>query len=101
VIGEYGERGHTLRWGKRELYLRRPGWSLRTLGLYQVGRYDLGNDGLILARLDTSNTRPRRVLNPVNIEIEDAAAVEPGLLLFVAFLGGWLADRDQGTDDAA
>jgi hypothetical protein len=39
-------------------------------------------------------------LNPINIDVEDAVTVEPGLLLFATFLVGWLAhDSGDGNGD--
>ena len=37
---------------------------------------------------------------PINIEVHDPRALEPGLLLFVVFLVGWLDMRDRNNDGA-
>jgi hypothetical protein len=50
-----------------------------------------------LAEVDQEMGRSHR---PLNIELHDAGALEPGLLLFVAFLVGWLDMRDRNNDGA-
>ena len=98
VIGDYRHRGRALRWRSRELQLRRArlwrtfGWrALLTGGVHCV----LADRERILAEV---NERMRRSHAPLNIDVEDAAALEPGLLLFVAFLVGWLDMRDRNND---
>lgn len=41
-----------------------------------------------------------RTDRPINIEADNANVLEPGLLLFLAFLAGWLDMRDRNDDGA-
>jgi hypothetical protein len=64
-------------------------------------RYVLKDGERIVAELrDTSRRRrPMSAEVPVVFELKDVRVVDqPGLLLFVAFLVGWLADRDMNGD---
>jgi hypothetical protein len=88
VVGDYQERGRALRWGSRQLRLGPP--SRRTFKTH----YLLADGEQVLALIQPTRDRPP--LNPINIDVRDAAAIEPGLLLFVAYLVGWLANT--GSD---
>ena len=100
VIGGYRQRGRALRWYGRELQLRRASlW--RTLGWRTLvagrKRYVLAEGEWTLAEVDQETGRSHR---PVTIEPNGSGALEPGLLLFVAFLVGWLDMRDRNNDGA-
>jgi hypothetical protein len=73
-------RGGTVRWAGRELELR-PASSWRE-------RYALADGEHELALLDGKGWGRR----PVTISVEDPSAVEPGLLLFAAFVVRGLAE---------
>lgn len=77
-------RGGTVRWAGRELTLR-PASSWRE-------RYALAEGDRELAVLDGRGWGRR----PVRITLDDPAAVEPGLLLFAAFIVRGLAE-DAGS----
>ena len=100
LTGGYQHRGRVLRWGGRELQLRRAslwptlGWRALVAGRK---RYVLADGEWTLAEVDQEIGRADR---PVNIEPDDSIALEPGLLLFVAFLVGWLDMRDRNNDGA-
>lgn len=83
-VGSFGpraiRRGGTLRWGGREFELR-PVSSWRE-------RYALLDGERELARLDGKGWGKR----PVAVSIDEASAVEPGLLLFAVYLVRRLAD---------
>jgi hypothetical protein len=88
VVGSFEprgmRRGGTLRWGGRELELRPASrWK---------ERYALADGDRELAVLDGKGWGKR----PVKITIDDPAAVEPGLLLFAAFVVRGLAE-DAGA----
>ena len=68
-----------------------PSW--RTFKLHYV----LANGERILAVIQPTRDRPP--LKPINIDARDSGAVEPGPLLFVAFLVGRLADESGGNGD--
>jgi hypothetical protein len=84
VVGEFKpsgmRRGGPLRWGERELALR-PASAWRE-------RYALADGERELALLDGKGWGKR----PVKITVQDPAAVEPGLLLFAAFVVRGLAE---------
>lgn len=90
VVGEFEprslRRGGTLHWAGRELALR-PASSWRE-------RYALANGDREIAVLDGKSWGKR----PVKITLDEPGAVEPGLLLFAAFVVRGLAE-DAG--DAA
>jgi hypothetical protein len=78
VVGSFAprkmHRGGALRWGGRELELRPASrWK---------ERYALGDGGREIAVLDGKGRGKR----PVKITLDDPGAVEPGLLLFAAFI---------------
>jgi len=83
VVGEFDphglRRGGTVSWAGRELMLRAAS-SWRE-------RYALGDGGRELALLDGKGWGRR----PVRVRVDDVAAVEPGLLLFAAFVVRGLA----------
>lgn len=83
VVGEFVpreiRRGGALRWGNRELTVQ-PVSVLRE-------RYVLGEDGRDLVLLDGKGWGRR----PVKITLADPAAIDPGLLLFAAFVVNQLA----------
>jgi hypothetical protein len=91
VVGEFVpraiRRGGRLRWGAREL-------ELRPVGLRE--RYVLGEQDRELVRLDARGWGRR----PVRIALADPAAIEPGLLLFAAFVVHQLAG-DSATAASA
>jgi hypothetical protein len=99
VVGEYREPERTVRWSGREVDLLR-GWGGKPSHyrkrpfLSRDGRYALAERGRIFAFL-RGNGEP---LNPVSLELDDTAELEAGFLLFVAFLTGWLAQRDRSND---
>jgi hypothetical protein len=82
-------RGGTLRWAGRELALR-PASRWRE-------RYALADGDKELAVLDGKGWGSR----PVTISIDDPAAVEPGMLLFAAFVVRGLAEDASGAAGAA
>ena len=82
-------RGGTLRWAGRELALR-PASQWRE-------RYALADGDNELAIFDGRGWGRR----PVTISIDDPAAVEPGLLLFAAFVVRGLAEDASGAAGAA
>jgi hypothetical protein len=81
-------RGGPLRWGNLELTLR-PASAWRE-------RYALADGDRELALLDGKGWGKR----PVNITVHDLAAVDPGLLLFAAFVVRGLAE-DAGSSAVA
>ena len=98
LIGDYRRRGQRLRWSGRELQFRRASrWP--TLGwraLFSVGaRYVLADGERTFAVV---HERMERSHHPVDIEVSDAGVLDPGLLLFLAFLVGWLDERDRNND---
>jgi hypothetical protein len=92
VIGEFLprglRRGGTVRWAGRELALR-PASSWRE-------RYALAEGDRELALLDGKGWGRR----PVKVTVDDPRAVEPGLLLFAAFVVRVLAGDAQGAAGA-
>jgi len=92
VVGEFEpravRRGGTLRWEGRELMLR-PASAWRE-------RYALADGERELALLDGKGWGKR----PVSVTVDDAATIEPGLLLFAAFVVRGLAE-DAGSTVAA
>jgi hypothetical protein len=92
VVGEFEprnlRRGGRLRWGRRELELR-PSSSWRE-------PYVLAESDRELALLDGKGWGRR----PVSVSADDIDAVEPGLLLFAAFIVRGLAE-DAGSAAAA
>jgi hypothetical protein len=90
AIGEFEprglRRGGTVRWSGRELTLR-PSSSWRE-------RYALVDEERVLAELEGKGWGRR----PVKISLDDGAKLEPGLLLFTAFVVRGLA---QDADTAA
>jgi len=84
VAGEFEprlmRRGGTLRWGDREL-------ELRPASLWRQ-RYALADGDHELAVLDGKSWGRR----PVKVTVEDPGAIEPGLLLFAAFVVRGLAE---------
>jgi hypothetical protein len=80
-------RGGTLRWGEREFALR-PASAWRE-------RYALVDGERELLLLDGKGWGKR----PVKITVEDLAAIEPGLLLFAAYVVRGLAE-DAGNASA-
>jgi hypothetical protein len=88
AVGEFEprglRRGGTLRWAGRE-YALRPASSWRE-------RYALADGHRELAILDGKGWGRR----PVRITVDDSEAVEPGLLLFAAFVVRRLAE-DAGS----
>lgn len=73
-------RGGTLRWGERELELR-PASAWRS-------RYALADDEHELAVFDGKGWGKR----PVAVVIDDLSTVDPGLVLFTAFVVRGLAE---------
>jgi hypothetical protein len=92
VVGSFEprgmRRGGTLRWAGRQLELR-PASRWR-------GRYALADGERELAVFDGKGWGRR----PVGVTIDDPGAVEPGLLLFAAFVVRGLAE-DAGAAAAA
>jgi hypothetical protein len=92
VVGTFDpralRRGGALQWGGRDLELR-PASVWRE-------RYALADGDRELALLDAKDWGKR----PVRVTLDDAAAVEPGLLLFAAFVARGLAE-DAGAAAAA
>jgi hypothetical protein len=93
VAGEFEprglRRGGTVRWAGRELVLG-PASSWRE-------RYALVDGDRELAVLDGKGWGRR----PVTVTVDDPGAVEPGLLLFAAFVVRGLAEDAQGAAGAA
>src|SRR4051794_14579102 len=92
VVGSFDprklRRGGTLRWGGRDFELRPASrWK---------ERYALVSDERELAVLDGRSWGKR----PVRIAIDDAGAVEPGLLLFTAFVVRGLAEDASAAASA-
>jgi hypothetical protein len=83
-----GRRGGTLRWGGSEFALR-PASSWRE-------RYALAVGDRELALLDGKGWGRR----PVRVTVDDVSAVEPGPLLFAAFVVRGLAEDAQGAAGA-
>jgi hypothetical protein len=85
VVGEFEPRGFrrggTLRWAGREFALR-PASSWRE-------RYALADGDRELAILDGKGWGRK----PVKVTVDDLEAVEPGLLLFAAFVVRGLAEN--------
>ena len=81
-------RGGTLRWAGREFALR-PASSWRE-------RYALADGDRELAVLDGKGWGRR----PVKIAVDESEAVDPGLLLFAAFVVRGLAESAQGAAGA-
>jgi hypothetical protein len=92
VVGRFEprsiRRGGALTWAGRELALR-PSASFRE-------RYALADGERELALLDGKGWGKR----PVKVNIDDSESVEPGLLLFAAFVVRGLAE-DAGSAAAA
>jgi hypothetical protein len=89
AVGEFEprglRRGGTVRWERQELTLR-PASRWRE-------RYALANGDHELAVFDGKGWGRR----PVKVTVEDPSAVEPGLLLFAAFVVRGLAEDAQGA----
>lgn len=92
AVGEYEprtlRRGGILRWAGRELTLR-PASAWRE-------RYALADGARELAVLDGKGWGRR----PVKVTVDDPDAVEPGLLLFAAFIVRRLAEDAGGAAGA-
>ena len=92
AVGEFEartfRRGGTLRWGERELALR-PASAWRE-------RYALAEEGSELALFAGAGWGRR----PVKVTVQDPGALDPGLLLFAAFVVRRLA-QDAGSNAAA
>ena len=92
VTGEFEprglRRGGTVRWAGREFALR-PASSWRE-------RYALADGDRELALLDGKGWGRR----PVKVTVDDPDAVEPGVLLFAAFVVRGLAEDAQGAAGA-
>jgi hypothetical protein len=84
VVGEFAprsiRRGGTLRWADREL-------ELRPASMWKE-RYELADGEREIAVLDGKSWGKR----PVRITVVDPGAVDPGLLLFAAFVVRGLAE---------
>jgi hypothetical protein len=93
VVGEFAPRGFrrggTLRWAGRELTLR-PACSWRE-------RYALADGERELAIFDGKSWGKR----PVKISVEEPQAIEPGLLLFAAFVVRGLARAADASVSAS
>jgi hypothetical protein len=93
VVGSFEprsvRRGGSVRWRERELTLR-PASQWRE-------RYALADGDDELAVLDGKGWGRR----PVTIRTDDASAIEPGLLLFAAFVVRGLADDASAAAGAA
>jgi hypothetical protein len=87
IVGEFRGRllysGGTIRWSGRELLLRR--------GTMWRERYILEDAGGTVARFDVRAWGRF----PVSVRLEVPAKVEPGLLLFAAFVVRTAADEDS------
>ena len=92
IVGEFEprsvRRGGVVRWHGREFTLR-PASSWRE-------RYSFVQDGRELALFDGKGWGRR----PVRVTVDEAASIEPGLLLFTAFIVRRLAE-DANTTAAA
>jgi hypothetical protein len=98
ATGEYHDRRPILRWGSRELDLRRGvgrrASTYRRWGaIPHDGRYALVESERIVAFLRADGDDFRS--NPINIELDDATGAEPGLLLLAAFVATRLAWYDR------
>jgi hypothetical protein len=93
VVGTFAartvKRGGTVRWGGRELTLR-PASTWKE-------RYALADGDREIALLDAKGWGKR----PVRVTLDDPAAVEPGLLLFAAFVVRGLAEDAGATAGAS
>ena len=93
VVGEFEprglRRGGMLRWAGRELQLR-PASKWRE-------RYALAEGDRELAVFDGKGWGRR----PVEVVVDDSATVEPGLLLFAAFVVRGLAEDAGAADGGA
>jgi hypothetical protein len=93
VVGTFDpralRRGGALVWNGRELQLR-PASRWRE-------RYALADGDRELALFDAKGWGKR----PVRVTVDDAGAVEPGLLLFAAFVVGGLAEDASAAATAA
>jgi hypothetical protein len=93
TVGEFEprtvRRGGAVRWHGRELSLR-PTSSWRE-------RYSLVEDDQELALFDGKGWGR----SPVRVTVDDAAAIEPGLLLFAAFIVRRLAEDGNAASAAA
>jgi hypothetical protein len=78
--GEYDHRRRTVHWDGRALDFRRS-------ALVEKGR--------LIASLRPGRDRQT---NPVDVELDDEAQLEPGLLLFAAFVTGRLAHCERNDD---
>lgn len=89
VVGTFDRRlrgGGTVRWGDRELTLRRA-------SLWRE-RYALAEGDHEIALLDAKGWGKR----PVTITVEEHSALDPGLLLYAAFIAHTLAgDANAGA----
>jgi hypothetical protein len=89
VVGEFEpraiKRGGTLMWAGREL-------TLRPASMWKE-RYALSDGEREIAVLDGKSWGKR----PVRITVDDPAAVEPGLLLFAAFVVRGIAEDSAST----
>jgi hypothetical protein len=82
-------RGGTLQWGQRELELR-PASAWRS-------RYALADGERELAIFDGKGWGKR----PVAVVIDDLSAIDPGLVLFAAFVVRGLAEDSSSTAGGA
>jgi hypothetical protein len=93
VAGEFEpntlRRGGNLRWERRELTMR-PASRWRE-------RYALADGDRELAILDGKSWGK----HPVKVTVDEPAAVDPGLLLFAAFVARGLAEDADATAGAA
>ena len=93
LVGEFEprsiRRGGLLRWAGRELELR-PASSWRE-------RYALADGDAELALLDAKGWGKR----PVKVTLDDPETIDPGLLLFAAFVTRALAEDASGGTVAA
>ena len=91
LVGEFEprsvRRGGVLRWGGRELALRAASWR---------ERYALADGEHELVLLDAKGWGKR----PVKVTLDDPEAIDPGLLLFAAFVARGLAE-DAGAAAAS
>jgi hypothetical protein len=88
VIGDYRQRGRALRWYGRELQFRRASLGPRSARARSSRAARAMSFWTAGGRSQRSTRRCGRSHRPVNIEVDDPGALEPGLLLFVAFLVG-------------
>ncbi|HEY4097448.1 MAG TPA: hypothetical protein VGM33_18135 [Baekduia sp.] len=86
LVGEFAPgwwRGRPLRWDGRELRLPKlSAWRQR------YGLYDGDREIAVIGGMRSS-------AQPVMVTIDDPAAVDPGLLLFAAFVVHWLAQGSR------